>query len=61
MNEKKLLTPKQVSEMLGVSEQTLAIWRCQKRYPLAYVKVGRYVRYRQDDVSSFLSVNTFEA
>ncbi|KZX73595.1 excisionase, partial [Oleiphilus sp. HI0009] len=57
----KLLTPKQVSEILGVSEQTLAIWRCQKRYPLAYVKVGRYVRYRQDDVSSFLADNTFEA
>lgn len=61
MNSCQLLTPKQVSEMLGVSEQTLAIWRCQKRYPLAYVKIGRYVRYQRDDVASFVSSNTFAA
>lgn len=57
----KLLTPSDVAEMLGVSPQTLAIWRCDKRYPLPYVKVGRYVRYRPDAVLKFLEDNTMPA
>ncbi len=48
-----LLTPAQVADRLGVSVATLATWRCTKRYPLAYVKVGRLVRYRISDVDAF--------
>jgi excisionase family DNA binding protein len=48
-----LLTPQQVADRLGVSTTTLATWRCTKRYPLAYVKVGRLVRYRAGDVDAF--------
>lgn len=57
----QLLSPKEVSQLLGVSPQTLAIWRCSKRYPLRYVKVGRYVRYRYRDVVSFLDDRTVVA
>ncbi|MEY8099851.1 helix-turn-helix transcriptional regulator [Falsihalocynthiibacter sp. S25ZX9] len=48
-----LLTPKDVAVRLGISTTTLATWRCTKRYPLAYVKVGRLVRYRAGDVDAF--------
>ena len=48
-----LLTPQDVAKRLGVSVTTLATWRCTKRYPLAYVKVGRLVRYRMGDVETF--------
>lgn len=48
-----LLTPQDVADRLGVSTTTLATWRCTKRYPLAYVKVGRLVRYRAGDVDTF--------
>ncbi len=48
-----LLTPWDVAERLGVSTATLATWRCTKRYPLTYVKVGRLVRYRAADVDAF--------
>ena len=58
MQEQQLLTPKQVSDFLGISEQTLAIWRCNKRYALSYVKVGRYVRYRYGDVLTFIQSRT---
>jgi excisionase family DNA binding protein len=58
MNDLQLLTTKQVSKLLGISEQTLAIWRSNKRYSLAYVKVGRYVRYRLSDVMSFVQSRT---
>lgn len=49
-----LLTPAQVADKLGVSANTLAVWRCCKRYPLAYVKVGTRVRYRLEDVDRFV-------
>ena len=48
-----LLTPAEVAERLGVSAATLATWRCTKRYPLSYVKVGRLVRYRITDLDAF--------
>jgi excisionase family DNA binding protein len=48
-----LLTPTEVAERLGVSTATLATWRCTKRYPLTYVKVGRLVRYRIADLDAF--------
>jgi excisionase family DNA binding protein len=50
----RLLTPKETAEILGVSPQTLSIWRCTKRYGLGYVKMGRLVRYREDDVQAFI-------
>lgn len=54
----KLLTPGEVSEILGVSTSTLAIWRCTDRYPLQWVKVGRLARYREEDVRAFIERQT---
>ena len=54
METGKLWSPGQVAEILGVSKQTLAVWRCEQRYPLPYVKVGSRVRYRPADVERFL-------
>ena len=48
------LTAKQASEILGVSEDTLAVWRCTKRYPLPYIKMGRKVFYRAADLADFI-------
>jgi len=42
-----------VADRLGVSTTTLSTWRCTKRYPLSYVKVGRLVRYRLADLDAF--------
>lgn len=53
-NLDKLLTPNDVAEMLGVSIETLNVWRATNRYPLPYVKAGRLVRYRIADVNSFI-------
>ncbi|MEP5599036.1 helix-turn-helix domain-containing protein [Parasphingorhabdus sp.] len=50
-----LMTPEQVGEYLGVSIETLNVWRCTKRYNLPYVKAGRLVRYRLQDVEAFVS------
>lgn len=49
-----LLTPKQVAWKLGVSVETLNVWRATRRYNLPYVKAGRLVRYRAKDVEAFI-------
>jgi Helix-turn-helix domain len=54
-NAEKLLTPKQTAEFLGISEGTLATWRCVQRYKLAYVKVGSRVMYRPVDLETFVA------
>ena len=53
LTRKTLLTPQDVADRLGVSTTTLSTWRCTKRYPLPYVKVGRLVRYRLADLDAF--------
>jgi excisionase family DNA binding protein len=53
-----LLKPEQVAEILGVTPETLQVWRSTRRYPLPYVKVGRCVRYRMSDVEAFLQQQT---
>ncbi|GLQ08066.1 MULTISPECIES: helix-turn-helix domain-containing protein [Alphaproteobacteria] len=49
-----LLTAGEVSNILGVTTGTLAVWRATKRYDLPYVKSGRLVRYREQDVHAFI-------
>ena len=50
-----LLTKEDVSTILGVSVGTLAVWRTTKRYNLPYVKAGRLIRYREEDVQAFIN------
>jgi predicted DNA-binding transcriptional regulator AlpA len=51
----KLLTAKEVAEITGLSVETLAQWRSQKRGPL-FVKISRNcVRYRQSDLDGWLA------
>ncbi len=49
-----LLTQAEAASFLGLEAKTLAIWRSTKRYPLAYIKVGRLVRYYRADLLEFL-------
>lgn len=53
-----LLTPKQAAETLGVTENTLAVWRSSGRYSLPFVKVGRKVAYRVADLRLFIERRT---
>lgn len=51
----ELLTRKGAASYLGVSVSTLATWACTGRYKLAYVKVGRLVKYRRKDLDAFIA------
>lgn len=55
-----LLRPEVVARMLDVNEGTLAVWRTTRRYPLPWVKVGRVIRYKMEDVQNFIRLRTNE-
>jgi len=52
-----LLSRKEAARYLGVSETTLAVWKCTGRYKLPCVKIGRLVKYRQADLDAFIAAN----
>ena len=51
--DKDLLTAEQVAKLTGMAIETLAQWRSQKR-GIAYLKIGRAVRYDPADVQKYL-------
>ena len=57
-NLQKLLAPREVAEILGISVATLAVWRCVQMYDLPWVAVGRAIRYRREDVVAFVERRT---
>ena len=54
----KLVDEKLAAEILGITPGTLSVWRCTRRYPLPYVKIGRTVRYRLSDLEEFARSRT---
>ncbi len=52
-----LLSRREAAAYLGLSEQTLAIWKCTGRYNLPCVKIGRLVKYRKADLDAFIEKN----
>lgn len=55
------INEQRTAEILGVSPGTLAVWRCTRRYPLPYQKIGRAVRYRVEDLEAFAQSRTVGA
>ena len=55
----KLLTEQEAAEYLGQSHRTLQQWRWQNR-GLKYIKVGRNVRYRVEDLKKFIENNAVD-
>lgn len=54
-----LLSSKEVSTLIGRAEQTLANERSTRR-GLAYIKIGRSVRYRLADVLSYIEARRID-
>jgi predicted DNA-binding transcriptional regulator AlpA len=52
-----LIDPPALSTKLGIPEATLSQWRYRSIGP-AYIKVGRHVRYRDEDVDAWLDAQT---
>ena len=56
-----LLSEQEAAELLTVSPGTLSVWRSTGRYNLPFLKVGRMVRYRRDDLLAWLKTRTRES
>jgi hypothetical protein len=52
----ELLSPADLSALIGVDERTLAVWRAQRRGP-DFVKLGRNVFYRRADIVAWVELN----
>lgn len=53
-----LLKPPEVAEVARLSVHTLAVWRTKNEGP-RYVKVGRFVRYRAEDLDAWLESRAY--
>lgn len=51
-NEDKWLTTKEVCVYLSISRQTLMLWIEARNFPA--VKVGKFWRYRQDEIDQWM-------
>jgi len=57
----RLIDPDEAAKILGTTPGTLSVWRCTKRYPLRYIRVGRRVRYRLADIEAFIESRAVSA
>ena len=53
----KLLTRKDVSELLSVTEGTLAVWACTGYVKIPHVKIASAVRYKRESILKFIQEN----
>ena len=59
LKSSELMSRKEAADYLGVKEQTLACWATNKRYALPYIKIGRLVKYKREDLEQFILQNRF--
>lgn len=57
----RLVNEKIAAEILNVTPGTLSVWRCTRRYPLPYMKIGRSVKYRVEDLEAYMQSRTVGA
>lgn len=57
----ELLTNEEAANYLGITPNSLEVWRCTKRYKLPYIRVGRLIKYRKFDLNNFLKSRTVTA
>lgn len=50
----RLLTIAETADALGLQPSTLNTWRSTKRYDLPWIRSGRLIRYKEDDIARFI-------
>jgi excisionase family DNA binding protein len=50
----ELLSTVEAAAYLGLTPHALEVWRCTGRHQIPFIKVGRLVRYRQNDLDRWL-------
>jgi hypothetical protein len=52
----ELLTPREAAKALKTSSGVLAIWRHKRTKPLAFVRKGRKIYYRPEDIQKYIEL-----
>lgn len=47
-------TRQEAADYLGVKFHTLEVWACKGRYKIPYIKLGRSIRYKKEDLDEFI-------
>lgn len=55
---KKLLSPKEVEDLFGIKESTLAQWRWLRTGP-DFFRLGRMIKYKTEEIEKFLEENRY--
>ncbi|ELI5413968.1 helix-turn-helix domain-containing protein [Vibrio parahaemolyticus] len=58
MKKPELYSRHEAADYLSLKPQTLAAWATNGRYSLPFIKVGRKVVYRREDLDQFLNSRT---
>lgn len=58
LKDERLLTPADLGELFGVTEQKILEWR--RRYGWPSIKVGRSIRFTSEHVEKILVVHTVD-
>jgi excisionase family DNA binding protein len=54
-NQQRVFTVPEAAAYLGLAVSTLNKWRCYGNHGPAFMKLGKAVRYRRDDLDTFMS------
>ena len=57
-NSSTLKSRQEAASYLNIKPNTLAVWGSSGRYDLPFVKIGRRVMYRLEDLDAFIARNT---
>lgn len=58
MQKPELLNRNEAANYISVKPQTLSVWATTGRYSLPFIKVGRKVFYRREELDNFLQNRT---
>ena len=61
MTDKAFLSPKELSNFIGISVGTLAVWRTNKTYQIPYLKIGGKVMYPVAEVNQWIQSRVHSA
>ncbi len=53
-----LLKQDEAAKYLGTTVGTMNSWRCTGKVKIPYIKWGRAIRYRKDDLDAWIAQNT---
>jgi hypothetical protein len=59
MESTELISARETAKRLHVTYGGLAVARCKQRWKLPYVRIGRKIFYKPEDIQAFIDAQTY--